>query len=944
MTFLKKLFISIILGFALPSFAFAAGLGRMTVQSGLGQPLQAEIEVVALQPGEADTLAVALASIASFRQANIEYTSALQTIRFAIERRPNNQYVISLSSIQPMNEPFLDMLVELTWSAGRLVREYTFLLDPPELKPTASAPTPPVTPPVVTSLVQDAPKPPVSAPPAATASPQIPSSAGLAPLKPSAKPAAIPAGQYEVKRGDTLGKIASQNMVAGASLQQMLTALYRGNEDAFDGKNMNRLRTGRILNLPAAGDIQGISQNEAFQLVRSQASDFREFQQSIGAAVTAAPERAEGSRQAAGRISAPAADKPAAKAAAKDQLRLSKPDDAKGAGRSAAAATADDLAAKDNALREATERIALLEKNVQDLQKLLQIKSGGGAQAQKQAEAGVDAKAAPAKAPVSPAKAETPAAPAVKSDAAKVPAEAAKAAPETAKSAEAPKPAAPASPEASKAAAPDGAKPVAPDAAKGGEPVKPAAEVGAAPDVAKAAPKPASKAPPPPPPPPQSFVDELLDNELAVGGAGGVAILLAGYAAYAWRRKKKAASADFGDNVVSAAPVAAASIASSSIANSEPVSATGDSSQSASGGGEEIDPIAEADVYMAYGRDTQAEEILKDALSKDVNRTPVWLKLLEVYANRKDLKTFESTARDLQTLCGGKGPDWEKAQALGLQLDPGNALYGGSGATGNADLASTQIMPGADFAADSDATMIPDAAMSAAAEAAPAVDFDLNLGDTPAQETAAAVVDLDLGAPPTAGEASQDQAGGGLDFDLGLGGDKPAAEAPSDFTPLGTLIIDSTAAPAVETVSAPDDGGASIDFDLDMPTDVPAEAPAESPSPAAVATADATGDSGSTMDFNLNLDDALAVPEVSPSASTDIDLSALSLDLGPDDASAAAAPMDAKWQEVATKLDLAKAYDEMGDKDGARDLLNEVMQEGDAAQKQQAQTMINALA
>ncbi|MSQ53647.1 MAG: hypothetical protein EXR28_17420, partial [Betaproteobacteria bacterium] len=94
MTFLKKLVISIILGFALPSFAFAAGLGRMTVQSGLGQPLQAEIEVLALQPGEADTLAAALASIASFRQANIEYTSALQTIRFAIERRPNNQYVI----------------------------------------------------------------------------------------------------------------------------------------------------------------------------------------------------------------------------------------------------------------------------------------------------------------------------------------------------------------------------------------------------------------------------------------------------------------------------------------------------------------------------------------------------------------------------------------------------------------------------------------------------------------------------------------------------------------------------------------------------------------------------------------------------------------------------------------------------------------------------------
>ena len=107
----------------------------------------------------------------------------------------------------------------------------------------------------------------------------------------------------------------------------------------------------------------------------------------------------------------------------------------------------------------------------------------------------------------------------------------------------------------------------------------------------------------------------------------------------------------------------------------------------------------------------------------------------------------------------------------------------------------------------------------------------------------------------------------------------------------------------------------------------------------------ATDDGGSTMDFNLNLDDlpATAAPEApAAAASTDIDLSAISLDLGSDSA-APAAPMDAKWQEVATKLDLAKAYDEMGDKDGARDLLNEVVLEGDAAQKQQAQTMLDAL-
>ncbi|MFM9967250.1 MAG: FimV/HubP family polar landmark protein [Burkholderiales bacterium] len=907
----------------------------MTVSSGLGQPLRAEIEVVSLQPGEADTLAAAVAPPNDFRQANIEYSGALQSIRFAIERRPNNQYVISMTSIQPMNEPFIDMLVELTWSGGRLVREYTFLLDPPELKPTISAPTPAVVPPVVAPLLQEPPKPLTTPAPAASSSPVA------APTSPSsaapAKPTAKPSGQHQVKRGDTLAKIAMDNMVAGASLQQMLGALYRSNEDAFDGKNMNRLRVGKILNLPASSDIQSLSQDDAIQLVRTQAAQYADYQRSIGAAVVAAPARAEGSRQATGKISAPSAEKPAAKAAAKDQLRLSKPDDAKAAGRGAAAATADDLAAKDKALKEAQERVALLEKNVQDLQKLLQLKSAGGTQAQTQAEAG---KAAPKADPTKPAapapKVDAPVV--AKAEAGKAPTEPGKSTAEPGKStvqpsAEAPKPAVPG--EAPKPGAPEGAKPVA---EAPGEAAKPAAEGATAPDVAKAAPKPAPKAPPPPPPPPPSFVDELLDNELAVGGAGGVLVLLAGYAAYAWRRKKKAASADFGDSVESESPISKASIASSAVAaDSEPASTPAESSESnpPSGGGEEIDPIAEADVYMAYGRDTQAEEILKEALSKDVNRTPVWVKLLEVYANRKDLPTFESTAMDLQTLTGGQGPDWEKAQALGLQIDPGNALYGGSASP---DMASTQVLS-PDATLSGDATVIPDAAMIADAEqdvAGQSVDFDLDLGGDSTGDQAAGGVDLDLGAADAAPEG--EQAGSGLDFDLGLGGDTPAAEPANDFMSEGALSMDSPAAPVIEMPADSGDAGASIDFDLGM-GDTPAETAVVETSPEP--TAD---DGGLTMDFNLNLDDpAPAVESIDPApSSTDIDLSALSLDLG-SDAAPPGDPMDAKWQEVATKLDLAKAYDEMGDKDGARDLLNEVLHEGDAAQKQQAQSMIDAL-
>jgi pilus assembly protein FimV len=116
----------------LPSLAWAAGLGKLSVLSQLGQPLRAEIEIVSLQRGEGDTLGARLAPGELFRQANIDLNPALLSMKFVVQRRPGGQYVMTLTSGQPINEPFLDMLVELNWANGRLVREYTFLLDPPE--------------------------------------------------------------------------------------------------------------------------------------------------------------------------------------------------------------------------------------------------------------------------------------------------------------------------------------------------------------------------------------------------------------------------------------------------------------------------------------------------------------------------------------------------------------------------------------------------------------------------------------------------------------------------------------------------------------------------------------------------------------------------------------------------------------------------------------------
>src|SRR5512137_2763774 len=187
--------VSVAFGLAIASpYADAAGLGRLTVQSGLGQPLKAELEVTAVGRDEMPTLQVRLAPLSAFRAANLEFNPALSNLRFALEKRADGTHFVRIASPQPVNEPYIDLMVELTWSTGRVIREYTVLLDPPSLRQQAEVVSP-------AAPVASAPAPaPV---PAATPAP--------APA-PVAKAAATPAeGSYTVKSGDTLGKIAAQN-------------------------------------------------------------------------------------------------------------------------------------------------------------------------------------------------------------------------------------------------------------------------------------------------------------------------------------------------------------------------------------------------------------------------------------------------------------------------------------------------------------------------------------------------------------------------------------------------------------------------------------------------------------------------------------------------------------------------------------------------------------
>ncbi|MDH4322802.1 MAG: pilus assembly protein FimV [Betaproteobacteria bacterium] len=868
---------------SLPLLAQAAGLGRLSVQSFLGQPLLAEIEVVSVQPGEESSLEARLASGNAFAQAGIEFNPALTGIQFTLDKR-DGRSIIRVSTRQPVNEPFVDLLVELRWATGLFVREYTVLLDPPgylgpKPPPMAVAPAAaPTTSTITAPAAPAAPSPPAAAPAApaaaeskpmapraeqapvaepvapAMARPDTAREAKAAPAAEKETPAAQAAQTHEVRKGDTLGEIALQYRPQGVTFNQMLIALQRANEDAFINNNINLVRAGRILNIPDADAAAAVEPQDANRLVLAQHADFAEYRSRLGIVVAATPVAPQAAqRSAAGQIT-PKTEEPKP-APSTDQLKLSKADPKKPG--AAKAAREDDLAARQRALQEAQSRVAELEKSVSDLQKLLEIRNQQLAQMQQ--------KAAAKPVPAPAAKAPEPPKPA--------PAPQAATAPEAKPAAPSPAP-----------LAPEALKPVA----ETPKPVPPAAPVAAKP-------KPRPMAPPPPEP---SLLDEILDNPIGLPLLGAVVLLLVGYGVFAWQRKKKSVS-KFQDSVLGrgsiepvvgmdAAPAAAApaSVAPSS-ASQAPVGGMGT---------DDVDPIAEADVYMAYGRDAQAEEILKEALQKDPNRIPVMAKLLEIYANRRDAQSFEPIALKLKGVTNGAGPDWEKAMALGRNVDPGNGLYGGGGAA--APVAAV-------------------ARAAPAAVAAPAVDFDIGGGSQPAAE-------------PTPS----------LDLDLGSAS---AAPEQTDFAPSGTLVLD-----AQETKAASN----GLDFDLGGGEEKPAdtggglnfELPGAAPAAPEAAPAPSASGAGGGLDFDLNLGGSDQTQESASAAP--MDLSTISLDLGtPGEPGAAGgeAQADPKWQEVATKLDLAKAYEEMGDKDGARELLNEVLREGDAAQQGQANQLLAKL-
>ncbi|KQZ67889.1 hypothetical protein ASD53_00825 [Lysobacter sp. Root559] len=397
--------------------ACALGLGQIEVKSRSDQPLLAEIPIVSSDPAELEQLQARLASPETFTRIGLMPPQGIVSdLQFQVALDARGNPVIRVTSQQPVNQPLVTFLVEVDWGQGRLVREYSALIDTPK---TVSAPLqPPIEAPVTApsnlierpldpaaviasdtpadpaAVTPDAvdPIPVVPAPAPGNAYPAQPTAIAIAPPPPSpAAPLdAAPAredGSIAVKRGDSLSRIASGlELGDGYSLDQTMVALLRANPDAFIGGDVNRLKQGAVLRVPPGNEVASIDAGEASALVRSQIQQWRQARRPAPQPAVEAVPLAVAPR-AAGNSAGTATD---AAAAAGARLEIVPP----GASRAARAGTQsginaggggemlrqelqeskESLAAREAELQDLKGRVAELEQLQKQQQQLIQLK------------------------------------------------------------------------------------------------------------------------------------------------------------------------------------------------------------------------------------------------------------------------------------------------------------------------------------------------------------------------------------------------------------------------------------------------------------------------------------------------------------------------------------------------------------------------------------------
>ena len=966
----------------LPETAFTLGLGEIEVNSALNQKLNAEIELTSAEPEETENIIVKLASRKEFTRAGLDRPYLLNDLRFKSETKDGVPH-ISISSGSPIREPFLNFLVEVDWPNGHMIREYTVLLDPPVfMTQEASAstnntvgttedagfrPSAANTAPVVAPALTASPRPAAGnvAPgnvQSQTAQPQT------APTNPAFMPAPVvlqqqtninqPANSYRIQSGDTAWSLAKAMMPdQSISVEQMMIAMLRANPESFINENVNGLKRGYILRVPDYNQIVSINVEDARALVREQAALWRQYQQTqSGGQPTSAMSTDEMS--ATGE-----SDDGAIITGEEDEAYLEIVSAGSGSstmsGKDPTDMSAEELRAELALARERVEtervekealqdKVNSLEQNVGKMKGMLSIEDDELSDVQALGSSAEDADALDTAIAESE---EMDIDPAADMSADEVAVEEINA--ELAADAE-----------GEDAAAEEGDMEEGEDTAVFlDESDKEAVELGeieagaeysgqseevvteeVVEDIEPAQTEIEPRAPAGP-------LDQLLNDPVLLAAAGGGLLFIVALIGLIINKRRKAADEEglsnlntlnddldsFADDVAKTESSAAEQEEESSADQSADQSAeakTADEddfdldatmnlenaedtivAEEGAVDGEDDEPrddvIAEADVYLAYGIYQQAEELLTQAIADNPERDDYRVKLAETHYASKDANAFIEVATELKKRTEGEDTAiWKKVYGMGQDLCGDNSLFQGS------------MVGGLD--------------VDALSGKAPAMDFDLGIDEA----------------------ESNDGSGSGLseddnplelpEMDLGEIAEDEAVTDTAD-----ELEFDISDAGAVEETAVEED-----EFSLDIDaSELDIDIQEETENVASAEDEVHELDTGDGVDLDFGLDDTSAeVSDDEEEISLDLteDAAAMDLDLGADDSTSSAADdlgddddfdlssLD-DVDEISTKLDLARAYLDMGDNEGTREILDEVLKEGTEEQKQEANDLMAKL-
>jgi len=716
----------------------ALGLGALDMHSALNQPMNAVIDLTSTSGTDLSKIKVSLASQQAHDRTGLSRARFLADFKFSVEEDSRGSAFIRVTSSDAIHEPFVEFLLEVAWPSGRLLREYTVLVDPPVTMP--ARPVTPVAP------VSRAPAPVVQSP--SRQSSPVPARPAMAPVQTTAAPAPAADSYGPVRRNETLWTIANRvRPGSDISVDQMMHALLRENPHAFMNNNINQLKAGATLRIPDREQIKSISTNEARAESNRQAREWKEVQD-VPAQESVPQETPEEVVAATGVIT-------------ESHLQLTAPEDDAIEG-AATASSGDPQAAEGEATEELNNQLALateeaeaskaqseelqtrvveLEQQIETMKRLLELKDDALADLQQL--------------------------------------EASEMVPDTDTGAD--------ELENTAMEMAEEINVVEADEQPAEEPVE---------DVAVAAEaEPVSE--------PRGIVNKLMDNPVLAGLGVLVALLLGGFL---WTSTRRKGGQGIFDNEMTLEKHMATESAMKDkqqvpVVNfDEEVS---DEEIPPIQGHDESDPVTEADVYLAYGRIQQAEDVLQAALERTPDDVELKIKLLEVYHSSGNIAAFDREAASFHDNVAGEDSQWLRVAAMGYALSPTNELYSGAG----------------DNREKSD----------------------------------------------------------GLDFDMDLSG-------------LDDSVASNDAVASNDVVEDTEEQ----DLGLDLPESI-----------------------------EFSLEDVSNMPEDEEDASEGL------LD---------------NADEVATKLDLARAYMDMGDPEGARSILDEVMHEGNEEQKHEAEDIISQLA